>query len=78
MRPQTAFAASTFRTDPAYLIDAWESEDGLPDNSARGDCLLLLPVSYELEIGYIPGQFYIENSYLAFRNIDWIDELKIG
>lgn len=45
---------------------------------AKGDCILVLPVSYELEIGYIPNQFYIENSYVAFRNIPWIGELKIG
>jgi ligand-binding sensor domain-containing protein len=24
----------TVRTDPAYLIDTWETEDGLPENSA--------------------------------------------
>ncbi len=45
---------------------------------AKGDCILLLPVSYELEIGYVPNQFYIENSYLAFRNIRWIGDLKVG
>ena len=45
---------------------------------AKGDCLLMLPVSYEVEIGYIPNQFYIENSYLAFRNIPGIGELKVG
>jgi phosphate-selective porin OprO and OprP len=45
---------------------------------AQGDCLLLLPVSYELELGYIPNQFYIENSYLAFRDLPWIGELKVG
>jgi phosphate-selective porin OprO/OprP len=44
----------------------------------KGDCLLLLPVSYELEIGYIPNEFYIENSYLSFKNIPWIGELKGG
>src|SRR5688500_5161415 len=27
-------ARPTFRTDPTYLIDTWESEDGLPENSA--------------------------------------------
>ena len=27
-------AGSTYRTDPDYLIDAWEAEDGLPENSA--------------------------------------------
>jgi phosphate-selective porin OprO/OprP len=45
---------------------------------AMGDCLLLLPVSYELEVGYIPNQFYIENSYLALRDIPWIGDLKLG
>jgi phosphate-selective porin OprO/OprP len=45
---------------------------------AKGDCILLLPVSYELEIGYVPNEFSIENSYLAFRNIRWIGDLKFG
>ena len=31
----TASAArSTFRADPHYIIDAWETDDGLPENSA--------------------------------------------
>jgi len=45
---------------------------------AQGDCLLLLPVSYQLEIGYIPDQFYIEESYLKFKPIPYIGELKTG
>jgi phosphate-selective porin OprO/OprP len=45
---------------------------------AKGDCLLVLPVSYQIEIGYIPNQFYIEESYLLFRNLPWIGELKAG
>ena len=48
---------------------------------AKGDCLLLVPVSYELEIGYIPGSFYIENSYLEFHNLGFLDflgSLKVG
>jgi phosphate-selective porin OprO and OprP len=45
---------------------------------AQGDCLLVLPVSYQLEIGYIPNEFYIEESYLLFRNLPWIGELKGG
>ena len=36
---------------------------------AKGDCLLLLPVSYELEVGYIPGSFYIETAFWNSR--DW-------
>jgi ligand-binding sensor domain-containing protein len=27
-------AHQTFNTDPTYLIDTWETEDGLPENSA--------------------------------------------
>jgi phosphate-selective porin OprO and OprP len=45
---------------------------------AQGNCILLLPVSYELEIGYVPNEFYIENSYLAFRNIRWIGDFQVG
>jgi PAS domain S-box-containing protein len=29
-----AVGARTFRSDPEYLIDTWETEDGLPENSA--------------------------------------------
>jgi phosphate-selective porin OprO/OprP len=68
---------------------AYETTKGFPaiDNGvevrrarlyARGDSILLLPLSYELEIGYVPNQFYIENSYLALRDIPWIGDFKIG
>jgi phosphate-selective porin OprO/OprP len=45
---------------------------------AKGDCILVLPVSYELELGYVPNKFYIENSYLAFSVIDCLGQLKFG
>jgi phosphate-selective porin OprO/OprP len=48
---------------------------------AKGDCLLLIPVSYELEIGYVPNSFYIENSFLEFHNLGFLDflgSLKCG
>jgi phosphate-selective porin OprO/OprP len=45
---------------------------------ARGDCLVILPVSYQIEIGYIPHEFYIEESYLWFKNLPWVGELKSG
>ncbi|MFN0067777.1 MAG: OprO/OprP family phosphate-selective porin [Limisphaerales bacterium] len=45
---------------------------------ARGDCLMVLPVSYEVEIGYIPNEFYIENSYLKFRNLGFLGDLQAG
>ncbi|MHC1764496.1 MAG: OprO/OprP family phosphate-selective porin [Verrucomicrobiia bacterium] len=45
---------------------------------AKGDCLLLWPVSYQLEVGYIPNEFYIEESYLAFKDFPRIGVLKVG
>jgi len=45
---------------------------------AKGNCLLLLPVAYELELGYVPGGFYMEDSYVAFENLWQLGELKIG
>ena len=44
----------------------------------KGNCILILPVSYELEVGYVPGGFYIEDSYLAFENLGFLGELKFG
>jgi len=47
----------------------------------KGDCLIFVPVAYEFEFGYIPGSFYIENSYLEFPNLGWLDFLgsfKVG
>ncbi len=46
--------------------------------NARGDCILLLPVSYQIELGYIPGQFDIEESFLAFPNLGFLGTLKMG
>jgi len=31
---ETRAAQSSFRADPSFLIDTWETEDGLPENSA--------------------------------------------
>jgi phosphate-selective porin OprO/OprP len=48
---------------------------------AQGDCLFLLPVSYELEVGYVPGSFYIENSCLEFPELgplDFLGTVKAG
>jgi phosphate-selective porin OprO/OprP len=45
---------------------------------ARGDCLLVLPVSYEIEMGYIPNEFFIENSFIEFRNLGMLGSLKGG
>jgi phosphate-selective porin OprO/OprP len=73
-----AVDAAAYATGPQFQ----GFDDGIELRRARvyakGDCLLLLPVSYELEVGYVPNEFYIENSYLAFRNIDWIGDFKVG
>jgi phosphate-selective porin OprO and OprP len=57
-------------------------DDGVQVRRARvfaeGDCLLVLPVSYDLEIGYIPNQLQIQNSYLALKDIAVIGDLKFG
>ena len=45
---------------------------------AQGDCIFLLPVSYRIEVGYIPQEFYIEESNLEFKLIPCIGELKTG
>jgi phosphate-selective porin len=48
---------------------------------AKGVCLFLVPVSYELEVGYIPGAFQIENSYVQFPNLEvfgFLGSLKFG
>jgi phosphate-selective porin OprO/OprP len=76
-----ALDAAAFATDDEFT----DFDDGVELRRARvyakGDCLLLLPVSYELEVGYIPGSFYIENSYLEFHNLGFLDFLgsfKLG
>jgi phosphate-selective porin OprO and OprP len=45
---------------------------------ARGDCILLVPMSYELQIGYVPHTFSLQDSYVAFGNLAWLGELKLG
>ena len=38
----------------------------------------MLPISYQFELGYIPTEFYIEESYLSFKDIPWVGELRAG
>ncbi len=45
---------------------------------AKGDCLFILPVSYQIEVGYIPNQFYIEESYLAWKHMGLFGEVRAG
>ena len=61
-------------TGTLYLVTLIARLESLYSSSS----LLLFPVSYQIELGYIPNQFYLEESYLTFRNLPWIGELKAG
>jgi phosphate-selective porin OprO/OprP len=43
-----------------------------------GDCILMTPVSYRVQIGYIPNTFYINEAYLIFPPVDYVGSLKFG
>ena len=45
---------------------------------AKGDCVLVMPVSYQLEIGYVPHTFSLQDSFLVFQNLDLVGDLKVG
>jgi phosphate-selective porin OprO/OprP len=45
---------------------------------AEGDCILVLPVSYKIEIGYIPHKFNLNEAWLSSQHIDYIGYLKFG
>jgi phosphate-selective porin OprO/OprP len=45
---------------------------------ANGDCLLLIPVSYSIQIGYNANQFFLDESYLKFDNVLEIADVKAG
>jgi phosphate-selective porin OprO and OprP len=45
---------------------------------ASGDCILILPVTYEIEVGYIPNQFNLNKAWIASEHIDYIGNLKAG
>lgn len=73
-----AVDAATYITDDEFQDFDSGAELRRARLYAKGDCLLILPVSYELEVGYIPREFYIENSFLSFKDIPWIGELRAG
>lgn len=45
---------------------------------ARGNCILLLPVSYEIQMGYVPGGFYLDKAFLEFQQMRYLGRLKFG
>ena len=45
---------------------------------AEGDCLLIYPVSYKIEIGYIPHKFNVNEAWLSSDRIDYIGYVVAG
>ena len=46
--------------------------------SVGGDCILVLPVSYYVELGYGAGNFYLNQSSLTFPDLGFIGNLQVG
>jgi phosphate-selective porin OprO/OprP len=45
---------------------------------AQGECILVLPVSYKIELGYIPHKFNLNQAWLESEHIDYIGYIKAG
>jgi phosphate-selective porin OprO/OprP len=45
---------------------------------AQGDCILLLPFSYKVELGYIPHQFNLNEAWLASERLDYVGYIVAG
>jgi phosphate-selective porin OprO/OprP len=45
---------------------------------AEGDCILLFPVSYKIELGYIPHRFNLNEAWISSDRIDYIGYLVAG
>jgi phosphate-selective porin OprO/OprP len=43
-----------------------------------GDCILLVPFAYRIELGYVPNAFNLSEAWLAFPNIAYVGTLKVG
>jgi phosphate-selective porin OprO and OprP len=43
-----------------------------------GDCILLTPLSYRIQVGYIPNNFYINEAYLKFSRLDYLGYVQFG
>lgn len=44
----------------------------------KGDLQFLFPLIYQLELGYVPNEFYVENMYLAMDGVSYLGQLKFG
>jgi phosphate-selective porin OprO/OprP len=45
---------------------------------AQGECILVLPVSYKIELGYIPHKFNLNQAWLESEHFDYIGYIKGG
>jgi len=45
---------------------------------AQGGCILIYPVNYKIEIGYIPHKFNLNQAWLESEHIDYIGYIKAG
>lgn len=46
--------------------------------TAQGNCILVLPVSYKLELGYVPHKFNLNQAWISTDHIDYLGYLKGG
>jgi phosphate-selective porin OprO and OprP len=46
--------------------------------TAQGDCILVMPVSYRIDIGYVPHKFNLNKAYLTSDHIDYLGYLQGG
>ncbi len=45
---------------------------------AKGDSILLLPFSYQLEIGYVPHEFSLQDSFIVLKTASFVGDVKFG
>jgi phosphate-selective porin OprO/OprP len=45
---------------------------------AGGDCIILFPVSYLIELGYVPHRFNVSRAWFSSERINYIGYLKTG
>ncbi len=46
--------------------------------TAKGETILLVPFSYQLEIGYVPNQFSLQDTFIELHSASFLGDLKIG
>jgi phosphate-selective porin OprO/OprP len=45
---------------------------------AQGDCILVFPVSYDFEVGYVPHKFNLNKAWISSQQIDYIGYIVTG